>query len=153
MPVTRSELLQFLRSHSLAVQSSVTTASASQSALVGIVVSDELEIFFDTLGTTRKAQNLRRNPKIAFVVGGQSRSDERTVQYEGIADEPSGGELDALKRLYFAHFPDGRERQTWPSITYFRTRPTWVRFSDYNRTPPLIVEFGAAELRGAKSTH
>jgi uncharacterized protein YhbP (UPF0306 family) len=145
--MNRSELLAFLRGHKYAVQSSVSAAAAPQAAVVGIVVTDDLEIVFDTLGATRKAQYLRSNPKIAFVIGGFTPSDERTVQYEGVADEPSGAELDALKRLYFERFPDGRERQTWPGLTYFRARPTWIRFSDYIVAPPAILEFDAAQLR------
>lgn len=148
----RAELLHFLRSHKLAVQASVSAANAPQAAVVGFVVTDELEIFFDTLASTRKALNLRRNPKIVLVIGGFTPGDERTVQYEGVADEPSGAELDALKQLYFARFPDGRERQTWPGITYFRARPTWVRFSDYNCDPPLVVEFAGTRLRSGASS-
>jgi general stress protein 26 len=143
----RNELLTFMRGHKYAVQSSVSPAAAPQAAVVGIVVTDDLEIFFDTLGATRKTQNLRRNPKIAFVIGGLTPSDERTVQYEGIADEPSGPELDALKSLYFARFPEGREREAWPGLTYVRARPTWIRYCDYIVAPPLIMEFRAADLR------
>jgi hypothetical protein len=40
----------------------------------------------------------------------------------------------------------GRERQTWPGITYVRTRPTWIRYSDFNPDPPKIIEFGRREL-------
>jgi general stress protein 26 len=143
----RAELNHFLRSHKLAVQASVSAANAPQAAVVGFVVTDELELFFDTLESTRKALNLRCNPKIALVIGGLTAGDERTVQYEGIADEPHGAELNALKQLYFARFPDGRDRQTSPGITYFRARPTWIRFSDYNRAPPAIVEFDSEQLR------
>ena len=48
--------------------------------------------------------NLRRNPNIALVIGGTSLGDERTVQYEGITDEPNGPKLRLLKELYFASF-------------------------------------------------
>ena len=145
--MTPTDLLQFLRGHSLAVQSSVSLTGAPQAAVVGFVITDNFEIVFDTLDTTRKVQNLRRNPKIAFVIGGLLAGDERTVQYEGVADEPVGAELDRLKELYFATFPDGRQRQSWPGLIYIRARPTWIRFSDYNRNPPEIVEFRAEELR------
>lgn len=122
------ELLAFLRQHRYAVQASTAAGGAPQAAVVGIAVSDALELVFDTLGTTRKAQNLRRDPRIAFVVGWD---DEQTVQLEGIADEPSGDELARLKRVYFARFPDGPEREAWPDITYFRVRVTWARYSDF----------------------
>jgi len=139
-------LLEFLRTHSLAVQSSVSADGGPQSAVVGFVVSDEFEVFFDTVDTSRKVKNLRGNRKIGFVIGGLTPGDERTVQYEGVADEPNGSELERLKKLYFARFPDGPERQTWPGLMYVRARPTWIRFSDYNQDPPLIVEYSAAQL-------
>ncbi len=104
--------------------------------------TDHLEIVFDTLDSTRKCVNLRRCPKIAFVIGWDA---ETTVQYEGIADEPKGAELDRLKEAYFIPYPDGRERQKWAGITYFRVRPTWARYSDFN-APLTIVEFTENDL-------
>ena len=86
-----------MRSHSLAVQTSISPRSAPQAAVVGTVVSDRFEVFFDTVESSRKAANLRRNPKIAFVVGGLLDGDERTVQCEGVADEPDGPDLRRLK--------------------------------------------------------
>ena len=147
--MTRAELLQFMRGHSLAVQTSVSPTGAPQAAVVGIVVTDDFEVFFDTLDRTRKVHNLRRNSKIAFVIGGLTDGDERTVQYEGVADEPSGAELHRLKELYFIAFPDGRERQSWPGLVYVRAQPTWIRYSDFNRAPPEIVEFNLDQLRGS----
>ena len=146
--MTPTELLQFLRTHSLAVQSSVSPSGAPQSAVVGIVVTEDFEVFFDTLEATRKVLNLRRNPKIAFVIGGLTNGDERTVQYEGIADEPTGAELNRLQELYFRSFPDGRQRQGWPGLVYVRARPIWIRYSDYNQAPPEIMEFNLDEVRG-----
>src|SRR3989475_2919484 len=124
-----AELLDFMRHHSLAVQASVSAAAAPQGAVVGFVVTDRFELFFDTLDTTRKVRNLRRNPKIAFVIGGLTNGDERTVQYEGAADEPSGAELQRLKEIYFSVFPDGPARQSWPGLIYVRAKPTWIRYS------------------------
>jgi hypothetical protein len=151
--MTRSELVQFMRGHSLAVQTSVSPSAAPQAAVVGIVVTEDFEVFFDTLDVTRKVHNLRRNPKIAFVIGGLTDGDERTVQYEGVADEPVGAELERLKELYFICFPDGRERQSWRGLVYVRARPTWIRYSDFNRRPPEIVEFGLDDLRRLRLTN
>ena len=65
---------------------------------------------------------------------------------EGIADEPRGADLDRLLALYFATFPDGRERQAWPGITYFRVTPTWLRYSNYAADPPQIVELSSIDF-------
>ena len=102
---------------------------------------------FDTLESTRKVANLRRSAKAALVVGGLADGDERTAQIEGLADEPRGAELERLKELYFARFPDGRERQKWPGLVYLRIRPTWIRYSDFGRKPPQIVEFDRDALK------
>jgi general stress protein 26 len=144
--MTPRALLEFLRGHRLAVQTSVSETVAPQAAVVGFAISDQFEIVFDTLASTRKAQNLRQNPKIALVIGGLLGGDERTVQYEGIADEPSGPELALLQQVYYTAYPDGPSRLSWPGLIYIRVRPTWVRYSDYNTDPPVIVEFGAGDL-------
>jgi len=139
--MTRVDLLAFMRDHKMAVQASVSSSGAPQAAVVGIVVTDELEIFFDTLATSRKAKNLRGNARVALVISGPGKGEERTVQYEGVADEPAGTELARLKDLYFRHFPDGRDRETLPEIAYIRVTPKWIRYSDFSRSPWDIVEF------------
>jgi pyridoxine/pyridoxamine 5'-phosphate oxidase len=143
--MTREALLEFMRSERYAVQTSVSPAGAPQAAVVGIAVTDQFEIVFDTVTSSRKAPNLRANPSIAFVIGGTRDGDERSVQYEGIADEPGGGELERLLAVYYARFPDGPDRRAWPGLIYVRVRPTWIRYSNFNANPPQIVEFDPSE--------
>jgi general stress protein 26 len=135
--MNRAELVQFLRRYKLAVQASVASDGAPQAAVVGFAVSDSLEIVFDTVETTRKVVNLREQPRIALVIGWD---EEKTAQIEGVADFPSGDDLARLQECYFAIYPDGRARLSWPGITYVRVRPTWVRYSDFTQDPPRIVE-------------
>jgi hypothetical protein len=144
--MTPGALLAFMRTHRVAVQASVSPAAAAQAAVVGIAVSDGFEIVFDTLGSSRKAHNLRVNPAIALVIGGLLPGDEQTVQYEGVADEPTGNELERLKQTYYAVYPDGVSRLSWPGLTYVRVRPRWIRYSDFGQATPLIVEFTESQL-------
>lgn len=139
----RAELVAFLRRHRIGVQASVSAAGAPQAAVVGIAVSDDLEIVFDTLASTRKIANLRRDGRVALVVGWDG---AQTAQIEGIADEPSGRELERLQRVYLAVYPDGAARQHWEGITYVRVRPTWVRYSDFRPGSERVVEIGASDL-------
>jgi hypothetical protein len=69
---------------------------------------------------------------------------EQTVQYEGEAFLPKSSELERYKQIYFATWPDGPARQSWPGIAYFIVRPRWIRYSDFDRTPPLIEEHSFA---------
>lgn len=141
--MTPADLLTFVRRSKLAVVSTTSAAGAPQAAVVGIAVTDALEIVFDTLETSRKAVNLRRDARIALVIGWD---EEQTVQCEGIADEPAGAELARIKPVYIAAFPDGVARQSWPGLTYFRVRLGWARYSDFRTPDALIVELGEAAL-------
>ncbi len=141
--MTRRELVSFLRKYRLAVQASVTPAGAPQAAVVGFAVSDALEIVFDTVTTSRKYANLRADPRIALVIGWEH---EITAQIEGVADFPTGDELERVRACYFAAYPDGRDRLAWPDITHVRVRPNWVRYSDFAQDPPHIVEIATEHL-------
>ncbi len=136
--MTKADLFQFMDGHKLGVLGSISPAGASQSALVGIAVTRELEIVFDTVASSRKYANLLGNPAASFVVGW---AGEVTVQYEGQAFQPTGSELRRYQQVYFAAWPDGPDRLSWPGIAYFVVRPQWIRYSDYDRSPPLIEEF------------
>lgn len=147
--MTPREVLDFLRTQRVGVEATVSTNGAPQAAMIGIGVSERLELVFDTLGSTRKAANFRANPRVAFVVGGFDPKDPRTVQYEGVADEPTGAELERVKAIYFEAYPDGPTRASWPGVTYVRVRPTWLRYSDFRTEPPVVVELDETTLRGA----
>jgi general stress protein 26 len=135
--MNKEELFRYIAKHDLAVLASVSQSNSPQAALMGIAVSAELEIVFDTLKTSRKYQNLILNPRIAFVIGWEN---EITMQYEGQAEELRGAELPSYKEIYFRKWPDGREREKWPDICYFRVTPTWIRYSDFNKPTYEIAE-------------
>lgn len=111
-----------MRQEPYAVQASVTAHATPQAALVGVVVTNRFEVFFDTLAPSRKAVNLRQNSAAALVIGPAAAGSKHTVQLEGVADEPTGAELERLLEEYFTRFPDGRERLQWPGISYWRPK-------------------------------
>ena len=63
------------------------------------------------------------------------------MQYEGEARELEPPELATYQEVYFDVWPEFRAHLSWPGITYFVVRPTWIRFSDFDQAPPAIVEF------------
>ena len=102
---------------------------------MNIAVTPELEVIFETTEATRKIHNMQKDPRVAFVIGWEN---DRTLQYEGIVDEPSGREQERVLAQYFATFPHKLSHQHWPGNHIFRVKPRWIRFSDYNS--PLSVE-------------
>lgn len=135
--MTKETLYQFIDSQELAVLGSVAPDGTPQSALVGIAVTPELEIVFDTVNTSRKYRNLLRNPEAALVIGWEN---ELTVQYEGRARELGSAELTRYHEVYFAKWLDGRARLQWPGIAYFVVEPRWIRYSDFNEGSRGVVE-------------
>jgi len=135
----RAQLVAFIRNHRFAVEASVAADGRPQAAVVGVACTDDLELVFDTLQSTRKYQNLRREPRVALVVGFDD-GEAQTVQLEGVVDEPTGAEQARIKEAYFAAFPEGRERERWDGITWMRVRVTWARYSDFRSAEPRIVQ-------------
>jgi hypothetical protein len=135
--MNKPSLHAFMAEHRYGVVSSISSAGTPQSALVGIAVTDQLEIVFDTLRSTRKYRNLIARPACSVVLGFPG---EKTVQLEGNAMEPDGAERTRYQEAYFSAWPDGRDRTGWPGMTYIVVRPAWIRFSDFDQRPPLIEE-------------
>lgn len=135
--MTTAELFDFMVKHNLGVLGYLSPDGAPRSALVGIAVTRDLEIIFDTVKSSRKYENLLANPATSFVLG----TGEITVQYEGRALQPAGAELARYQQAYFAIWPDGPQRLSWPGITHFVVRPIWIRYTDFDQRPPFIAEF------------
>ena len=138
--MTEAELYAFLSGHKLGVLSTIGANATPQSALMGIAVTPELEVVFDTVTSSRKYPNLIARPACSFVIGGLG-GGEQTVQYEGEAEELTALGLKLYQEVYFAAWPEGPSRLSWPGITYFLVRPRWIRYSDFDQNPPLIREF------------
>ena len=139
----RAALYAFMARFRYGVVSSIARDGSPQSALVGIAVTPELEIVFDTVKSSRKYPNLTERPACAVVIGGWD--SEQTVQFEGVAVEPVGAELKHFQDIYFAVWPDGPSRLSWPGLTHFVLKPRWIRYTDFDQSPPLIVEMSFTE--------
>ncbi|MBI1360898.1 MAG: hypothetical protein GC155_11525 [Alphaproteobacteria bacterium] len=133
---SRADIHAFLTENRHGVIATNASSGAPESAVVGFAATLALELVFDTLDTTRKIANIRRDPNVSAVIGWD---DDGTLQYEGVADEPTGEDLERVRSVYFEAFPDGPERLKWTGITYVRIRPSWLRFTSYTQ-PDRNVE-------------
>ena len=136
--MTKDFLYDFIRQHKFGVLSTVSPVNIPQSAYVGIAITSDFKIIFDTIADTRKYKNLLLNPNISFVIGWDN---EQTVQYEGIARIPNPNELDNLLQTYFAIFPEKNVRnENLRNIEYFCVEPKWIRYSNLNEDSREIEE-------------
>jgi len=158
--MTREFIYDQIRQFRLAVLATTSGDHQPEAAVVGIAITRELEIVFDTVRSSRKYHNLIAQPKVALVIGWKN---ETTIQFEGDAvelgasdddgpgnsDDNGLGNSDAVKpgtnddvyrETYYAVFPDGRDRTaTWEGLTHFVIRPRWIRYSNFNE-PARIEE-------------
>jgi hypothetical protein len=136
--LTKEFLYNAMRQYRLAVISTSPGGGSPQpeSALVGIGISPDLEIVFDTTRNSRKYHHLLANPRVAWVIGWD---DETTIQYEGFARELTPGRDDHYREIYYSAYPDGRERLiSMAQLTHFVVTPRWIRYSNFN--PPVRIE-------------
>jgi len=78
--MTREFIYDQIRQFRLAVLATTSGDHQPEAAVVGIAITRELEIVFDTVRSSRKYHNLIAQPKVALVIGWK---DETTIQFEG----------------------------------------------------------------------
>lgn len=147
----KMKLYDFMSGERFCVVSTVSSDGRPEASLVGFAVTPDLELIFETTDATRKCPNLRRDPHIAVVIGWK---DQRTLQLEGIADEPTGSELETLKATFFSAWPQLHGHEGWPGLTFFRIKPQWIRFSSYYRPRSVEeVSFDVETVTGDKGSN
>jgi GNAT superfamily N-acetyltransferase len=124
----RGELIAYVRAQRDGVVSSLGPEGAPQAAYLPITATDRAELVFDARATSRKIANLRRDPRVAVVVGGR---DGTTLQCEGVADLPVGAAREACAAAYLDAFPQFASSLADDGVVLVRVRLTWARFGDY----------------------
>jgi nitroimidazol reductase NimA-like FMN-containing flavoprotein (pyridoxamine 5'-phosphate oxidase superfamily) len=132
------KIYEFIKSHNLAVISTVTHDFLPQSAVVGFSEKENLELIFGTSNKSRKYQNLLKNPRVSFVIG----SDQgKTVQYEGEAVELKGQpEWQEAINLHLSKIPSAVKFLTDSEEAVFKVIPKWIKYTDLSRDPWDIIE-------------
>jgi general stress protein 26 len=135
-------ILEFLKTQPMATISTIAPGSLQpESALIAFTQTDELEIIFETFVDTRKWNNLQQNPHVSLVIGWNT-EHYLTVQYEGIAAPAANDEqAEAYIQAFLAKdTPCSEKFLRDKRVRLFKIRPTWVRYSDYTREMPSIIE-------------
>jgi uncharacterized pyridoxamine 5'-phosphate oxidase family protein len=133
---TKRMILEFLRKHTLAVIATCHRNGTPEAATVDFSVRDNLEIVFDTFRDTRKFDNLAERPGVAFVVGW---NDNITVQYEGEATRVPAADIEQYQEAHLDSVPAEREFIERGAVM-FKATPRWIRYSDFNKEPPELIE-------------
>jgi pyridoxine/pyridoxamine 5'-phosphate oxidase len=125
-------LYEFISQHKLGVLATVTGDALPEAAVVGIAVTNNLEIICSTYDESRKHQNILKNPDVALVIGWEH---GKTVQYEGVATVLSKEESQEHFRTTFANVPTIAKHLTQNFEVMYKITPKWIRYSDFSRDP------------------
>jgi general stress protein 26 len=124
----KDKMLEYLTGHSFCVISTVDAQSRPESAFVGLSFSTDLEVVIGTSKSSRKLKNILQNGRVAIVVGDL----KGTVQYEGIAEELSYEDCEALVREQtFTKLPKLDKYRDDPTNIWIKITPTWIRFTQH----------------------
>ncbi len=96
--MTKEFLYEFIKQNKFAVVSTISVNRMPQSACVGIAVTPDLKLLFDTTTDSRKYENLKHTSRVSFVIGWEKAI---TVQYEGMAIHVP---KDSIKEMFNTDF-------------------------------------------------
>ena len=123
---------KFLASQNLGVLATVTSNGLPESSVIGFAENDDFEILFGTFDHSRKAHNLKTNPRVALSVGWDRGI---TVQYEGEAQELTANDIEDCKRTILTKIPTAAKFVSAPQEKFYKIVPKWIRYSDWSHDP------------------
>lgn len=132
----RTEALRFMKEHQAGVLATVGEDGQPHASAVYYTSDEKFNLYFLTQSSSRKAEALRANPKVAFTIGSQN--VPQTLQIEGIAEEVRYQETRDEKAAQLAEV-------LMSASTYFAPvtklnpadtviiwiQPKWIRWADY----------------------
>ena len=125
-------LYEFIKKHKLAVIATTDGNGRPEAAVIGVAVDKNLEIICGTYNTSRKYLNLKKNARVALVIGWEK---AQTVQYEGIAEELDENEAEQALDTILAKTPSAARYVEREYKVVYRIKPSWIRFSDLSKDP------------------
>ncbi len=130
-------MVAYVRRHGDGVVSTLGPDGAPQAAYLALTATDRGELVLDARATSRKVANVRRDARVAVVVGG---ADGTTLQAEGVADLPRGATRDRCAAAYAAAFPQFAASLADDGIVVVRVVLSWARHGDFRGAVPVTAD-------------
>jgi general stress protein 26 len=135
--VDLEQMVAYVRERGDGVVSTLGPDGAPQAAYLAVTATDRGELVLDARASSRKVANVRRDARVAMVVGGP---DGTTLQAEGVADLPEGEDRARCAAAYGAAFPQFAASLTDAGIVVVRVVLTWARHGDFRGRAPVMSD-------------
>lgn len=124
-----------MRANPLGVLATHSQNRGVQAALMSFAVTDDGELIVDTEETSRKADNLLADPRVAAVIG----TGDESLQVECHARVVSGDEREKYEQIFDEQLPDAHRVAPEESM-FVVLRPHWLRYYDATGSTARIVQ-------------
>ncbi len=138
MSEEKLKVREFMKSQKLCVVSTISGEGKPESALVAFSETENFEIIFGTFNNTRKYENLKKNGNVSIVIGFDDEL-KKTIQYEGIALEAKGEEIEMCKRIHLKKNNKTKKYNDEKEQRFFIVKPKWLRYIDLDKEPEEII--------------
>lgn len=132
----RLDALAFLKAHKTGVLATLAASGHPHARTVYYASEDSFAVYFLTLASTRKAEDLRAHDRAAFVVSEEA--VPQTLQLEGwVADLTETATVDPvlveLTRVLMSNskFFAPLTRFDAAQIRFYKLTPEWIRWGDF----------------------
>ncbi len=134
-------VFDFIKQHHLAVLSTVSGDMLPEASVVGFDIEQknaDFEIRFVTFDSSRKHANLKRNPRVAMVIGWDH---GKTIQIEGEAFEVTDSEdVKEIEWKNLEKMPTVAKYINPERAVFYKIIPKSLRYSDYSTEPWQRIE-------------
>lgn len=134
----KQKVHDFLKKNELCVLSTASKNGKPQSAVMSYCLKDD-SLFIFTETSTRKYKNIAENNQVSIVVGGFK--EDPTVQLDGTITELGLNEGVKIKEYVLGLHPEWKGYFDSSDGRWFEIKPSWMRFSDFSVSPPIIEEY------------
>ncbi|MFI5205339.1 MAG: pyridoxamine 5'-phosphate oxidase family protein [Candidatus Paceibacterales bacterium] len=131
-------ILEFIKQHHIAAIATVNSYSLPEASIVGFAVRHDFTIHIATYDSSRKFLNLKRNPRVALVVGWEH---GKTVQIEGHAEQITDPEeIKDIEWTDLEKMPTVAKYIKPDRAVFLKIIPKWLKYSDFSTEPWKIEE-------------
>ncbi len=133
-------IYEFIKQEHLCVVSTVNKNGNPSAATMAFSETPELKLIFSTSVKTRKYENINNNENVAIVIGWDF-GKFITVQYEGVAKEVFGEEIDKIRNIHITKNEETKKFAFSPENRYFLVEPKWIRYWSVKENIKFELEF------------